>query len=140
MPLPQEYRRASEQFLLLLSELRDQANFGSTHQAYTMLQGVLQVFRRRLSIADAIHFANALPAMLRALFVADWDTGQSIEPFSSLEAMNAEVKLLRKDHNFSTDTAIEDVRLVLQRFVDSKRLAKALAGQAPMAKQFWGLD
>ena len=33
-----------------------------------MVQGVLQAFRRRLDIKEAIGFANVLPPVLRALF------------------------------------------------------------------------
>jgi uncharacterized protein (DUF2267 family) len=72
-------------------------------------QGVLLVFRRRLSVADAIRFANALPVVLRALLVADWDTNQSRLSFGALIQMNEEVRQLRTKHNFSTDTAIQDV-------------------------------
>jgi uncharacterized protein (DUF2267 family) len=76
MPLPQEYQRAGDEFYNFLTELRELSNVGSSHQAYTMLQGVFLVFRRRLSVADAIRFANPLLAVLRSLFVADWDTNQ----------------------------------------------------------------
>jgi uncharacterized protein (DUF2267 family) len=38
-----------------------------------MVQGVLQTFRRRLEISEAIRFAGVLPPVLRAIFVADWD-------------------------------------------------------------------
>lgn len=34
-----------------------------------MVQGVLQTFRRRLDVKEAVLFANVLPPMLRALFV-----------------------------------------------------------------------
>ncbi|GAB5500208.1 MAG: hypothetical protein PsegKO_25190 [Pseudohongiellaceae bacterium] len=67
------------------------------------------MFRRRLSVADAIRFANALPVVLRALLVADWDTNQSRLSFGALIQMNEEVRQLRAKHNFSTDTAIQDV-------------------------------
>lgn len=56
-----------------LLDARDTAGLGSTHQAYTMVQGVLQTFRRRLEISEAIRFAGVLPPVLRAIFVADWD-------------------------------------------------------------------
>jgi uncharacterized protein (DUF2267 family) len=40
---------------------------------YTMTQGVFQVFRRRLNVTEALRFADTLPPVLRAIFVADWN-------------------------------------------------------------------
>jgi uncharacterized protein (DUF2267 family) len=50
------------------------------NQTYTTVQRVFQVFRRRLDVKDAIRFANALPPILRAVFVADWDTDEPLLP------------------------------------------------------------
>jgi uncharacterized protein (DUF2267 family) len=58
MPVPAEYSRAADHFYEFLVDVRDTAELGSTHQAYTMVQGVLQAFRRRLDIKDAILFAR----------------------------------------------------------------------------------
>jgi uncharacterized protein (DUF2267 family) len=52
------------------------AGLTTTNQAYTMVQGVLQVFRRRLEVNEAIRFLSVLPVGVRALFVADWDVNQ----------------------------------------------------------------
>ena len=41
--------------------------------AYTAVQGVLLTFRRRLAPREVMAFADQLPAVLRALFVAGWD-------------------------------------------------------------------
>ena len=137
MPLPVEYQRASDQFYACLTDLRDHCGFGSCHQAYTMLQAVFQVFRVRLAIAEAIRFAGVLPPVLRALFIADWDLDQSIKPFDDLEAMNKEVKLLRPEHNFSTDTAIEDVASVLKKHVNLKSFETVLTDLPQAARRFW---
>ncbi|OFE13442.1 hypothetical protein PHACT_10075 [Pseudohongiella acticola] len=140
MPLPQEYQRASDQFYSFLTELRDLSNFGSSHQTYTMVQGVFQVFRKRLQVRDAIKFADALPAILRAIFVSDWDTEQPIEPFCDLFEMNAEVKQLRAEHNFSTDTAIQDVGNVLKKYVDEEKFTSVVRDLPIEAQQFWQWD
>ncbi len=139
MPLPAEYQRATDKFYSFLTEVRDQANFGSTHQAYTMVQGVFQVFRRRLQLTEAIGFANALPALLRALFIADWDTMEAVKPFGDLSDMNREVKQLRPEHNFSTNTAIQDVGSVLKNHVDESNFSAALGDLPEEARQFWHL-
>ncbi|ALO44873.1 DUF2267 domain-containing protein [Pseudohongiella spirulinae] len=138
MPLPQEYQRASDQFYSFLTELRDLSNFGSSHQTYTMVQGVFQVFRRRLQINDAIKFADTLPAILCAIFVSDWDTDEPIKSFCDLSEMNKEVKQLRTEHNFSTDTAIQDVRTVLIKYVDKDKFARVIRTLPVEAQQFWG--
>ena len=61
MVVPQEYQRARDDFYNFLLDTRDTAGLGSTHQAYMMVQGVLQTFRRRLDFKDAIRFAGVLP-------------------------------------------------------------------------------
>lgn len=137
MPVPAEYERASAKFYEYLVDARDTAGLWSTHVTYTMTQGVFQVFRRRISIEDAIAFANVLPVCLRALFVTDWDTGEERKPFESREVMTSEVKLLRGEHNFSTETAIRDVARALRRHVDEEAFDKLLAQFPEGAVDFW---
>jgi len=67
MTVPTEYQQANVAFYNFLTDVRDQTDFDSTHPAYTIAQGVLQAFRRRLEVKDAIRFANVLPVGLRAL-------------------------------------------------------------------------
>jgi len=137
MPLPQEYQRATEQFYNFLSDVKEIANFASSHQAYTMVQGVFQVFRRRLSINESIMFANTLPAILRAIFVSDWDTAEPMLPFEDFNKMNLEVMQLRGNHNFSTNNAITDVATALRLHVDSARFEKVLSNLPGEARIFW---
>jgi len=137
MPVPAEYQRASDQFYDYLVDARDTAGFWSTHVTYTMTKGVFQVFRRRLSTKDAIAFANILPICLRALFVSDWDVDEEKKLFTSLEEMTEEVKLLRKDHNFSTETEIKDVAKALRRQVDEEAFDNLLAQLPEGAMEFW---
>jgi uncharacterized protein (DUF2267 family) len=72
---------------------------GSTHQAYTMVHGVLRAFRRRLSINEAITFAGVLPAVMRAVFVADWDVDDPRRAFEDRAVMTREVRALRAEHS-----------------------------------------
>ncbi|MBE9100289.1 DUF2267 domain-containing protein [Vacuolonema iberomarrocanum] len=137
MPVPADYQRASDQFYQYLVDARDIAGLWSTHVTYTMTQAVFQVFRRRLSTKDAIAFANVLPICLRALFVTDWDPDEPIKPFDSFEAMAEEVKSLRSEHNFSTETAIRDVARALRRHVDEEAFDRLLAKLPEGAMEFW---
>lgn len=137
MPVPAEYERASDQFYRFLVDVRDTSGLGSTHQAYTMTQGVLQAFRRRLDIKDAIRFAAVLPVGLRALFVADWDPGESKRQFEDRAIMTREVQTLRAEHNFAPDTAIRDVARAMRRHVDTVLFDRILASLPEGAKEFW---
>src|SRR6056297_860449 len=137
MPVPLEYKRASEKFTDYLVDARDTAGLWSTHVTYTMTQSVFQVFRRRLSTQDAIDFANVLPVCLRALFVTDWDIDEKKRPFESRQIMTREVKSLREKHNFSTETAIRDVAEALRRHVDKEAFDKVLEKLPNGAAEFW---
>lgn len=137
MPIPVEYQRATDHFHQFLADVRDEANFGSVHQAYTMAQGVFQVFRRRLRIEDAIRFGNILPAGLRALFVAEWNVDEPRLPFEGRATMTREVQSLRPLHNFSPDSSIHDVAVALRRNVDEAALDRVLAELPEAARRFW---
>jgi uncharacterized protein (DUF2267 family) len=137
MPVPAEYERASAQFYDFLIDTRDISDLWSTHVCYTMTQGVFQVFRRRLSTEQAIAFANVLPVCLKALFVTDWDVNEVKQSFEDLEAMTQEVRMLRPDHNFSTDTVIRDIAKALRRHVDKDRFDKLLTTFPDGAAEFW---
>ena len=137
MTIPLEYEFASRDFSQFLLDARDAAGLGSTHQAYTMVQGVLQAFRRRLTVEDAILFAGALPAVLRALFVADWDVDEPRREFGDRAVMTREVQSLRADHNTAPDTAIGDVATALRKHVDEAAFDRVIAKLPEGAAQFW---
>ncbi|MCU7933823.1 MAG: DUF2267 domain-containing protein [Candidatus Thiodiazotropha sp. (ex Dulcina madagascariensis)] len=137
MPVPFEYSRAADHFYEFLLEARDTAELGSTHQAYTMTQGVLQAFRRRLDFKGAILFASVLPVGLRALFVADWDTDEPKRQFEGRADMTQEVQALRVAHNFAPDTAIRDVAYALRQHVDETIFDSILARLPEGAVDFW---
>jgi len=138
MPYPHEYMVATDKFAAFLNDVKKEAGFGSSHMAYTMVQGVFQVFKRRVNFKDAIAFANVLPVGMRALFVDDWDPDEERLPFTNLETMNREVRDLRPDHNFATDKAIQQVAGALIKHVDHEKLRKVLEGISGEAMQFWG--
>lgn len=137
MPVPPEYQRATDDFYAFLLDARDTAGLVTTHQTYTMVQGVLQAFRRRLEISDAIRFADVLPPVLRAIFVADWDPEEPKRPFDDLVTMTKEVQALRAEHNFAPDSAIPDVASALRRHVDVRKFDRVLARLPDGAAKFW---
>lgn len=140
MPVPPEYQRSTDDFYAFLQDARDAAGLATTNQAYTMTEGVLRAFRRRLELTEAILFAGALPPALRALFVADWNPGEPKRPFEDEARMTEEVKELRSDHNFAPDSAIHDVATALWRHVNRAALESVLARLPGPAARFWSAD
>lgn len=137
MPVPYEYERASAKFYELLQDAREESGLVTTNQSYTMVQGVLQAFRRRLTFEEAIAFANVLPPLLRALFVTDWDTRERRRPFEDRAAMTREVQALRHEHNLSPDDSIVRVARALRRHVDVRAFDAVLARLPAGAVAFW---
>jgi uncharacterized protein (DUF2267 family) len=139
MPVPAEYQRATDDFYKLLTDARDLAGLTTTNQAYTMVQGVLQVFRRRLEVNEAIRFLTVLPAGVRALFVADWDVNEPKLSFEDRAVMTKEVQALRAEHNFAPETAIRNVATALRRNLDENAFDRVLATLPHGATEFWQL-
>jgi uncharacterized protein (DUF2267 family) len=137
MTIPMELQHASEDFDKFLIDARAISGLATRNQTYTMVQGVFQVFRRRLDLRDAIRFASVLPPILRAVFVADWDTDEPLLPFDDHGVMTREVQALRRDHNFSPETCIRDVATALQRHIDESSFKRVLASLPAGASDFW---
>ncbi len=137
MPIPMAYQHASDDFERFLAEARDRAGLATRNQTWTMVEGVLRVFRRRLTVAQGLRFAEVLPPVLRAMFVVDWDVTASPVPFATRAEMTVEVQALRIHHNFAPDTAIADVAFALRDAVDAKAFEAVLAEMPQGAKAFW---
>jgi uncharacterized protein (DUF2267 family) len=137
MPVPSEYQRASIEFEKFMVDARDISGLATTNMAYNMVVGVLHAFRRRLSVKDALRFANALPPVVRAIFVADWNPDQPLLAFTDRPSMTQEVQALRQAHNFAPASAIHDVALALRRNVDEAEFDRLLADLPGGARDFW---
>lgn len=137
MPMPFEYQHASEDFERLLADARERADLTTRNQTWTMVDAVLRVFRRRLTVAEGLRFAEVLPPLLRAMFVMDWEIEATPLPFASREAMTREVQAIRPHHNFSPDTAIACVAGAVRAQVDRAAFEAVLAGLPEGARDFW---
>jgi uncharacterized protein (DUF2267 family) len=104
---------------------------------YTVAADKFAAFLRDVKEGAAIAFANILPVGMRALFVADWDVDEERLPFTDLETMNKEVRLLRPDHNFATEQAIQQVSSAMKKHVDNEMLETLLKGISKEALAFW---
>ncbi|GGE53556.1 hypothetical protein GCM10007276_33220 [Agaricicola taiwanensis] len=137
MTVPQEYAHASQVFDRFLDDMRVALGHGTSHQTYQTVESVLRVFRRRLTVDEALVFAAALPAVLRAIFVMDWDIHEPRREFFSRESLGREVQDFRKNHDFSPDNAIAVMASVLRRHVDPLAFDLALSKLPPKAREFW---
>ena len=137
MPVPSEYQRATDDFYKLLMDARDAAGLTTTNQAYTMVQGVFQAFRRRLQLEQSIQFLSILPVGARALFAADWDVDEPKRPFEDRAVMTKEVQSLRSERNFAPETAIRDVAGALRRNLDEAAFERVLGMLPEGAREFW---
>ena len=137
MPMPNEYQTASQQFERFLEDAREALDLTTRNQTFTTVQAVFLVFRARLTVGEGLRFANELPAVLRAIFVKDWDVGAEPQPFAGRAEMTAEVQSLRKHHNFSPNTAIESVARALRTHVDTAAFDAMLDRLGAEAREYW---
>lgn len=140
MPMPHTYRHASREWRAFLDDARDRMRLVSDNSAYTAIQGVFLVFRRRVSVQQGLTFASVLPCVPRAIFVADWDISEPRRPFGSREKMTREAQALRRHHNLTPDNAIEATAWAVRRAVLPAELDRALAACPAQAVEFWQVD
>jgi uncharacterized protein (DUF2267 family) len=137
MPTPMEYQLATEEFRAFLLASRDELMQQTTHQTYTIVQSVFQVFRRRVAPQMFLDFINFMPVGIRALFVADWDLSEARRPFSDMETMGAEVRLLRPDHNMAPENCIPCIARSLRHVVNPVDYSAAMQVLPEEARGFW---
>lgn len=137
MTWPSEYQRASIEFERFMVTARDAADLATTNQAWTMVEGALRAFRRRLTIEQALRFADCLPPVLRALFVEDWHPQRSPVPMGTRDEILEEVRGLRHEHNFSPPNAVEAVGVALRACVEPEALERALSAMPEPVRSFW---
>ena len=107
VPMPRTYRHASREWRAFLEDVKERMSLESDNMAYTAVDAVLQVFRRRLTARQGLAFASVLPAVLRAIFVKDWDVSEPPVPFADRQVLTEEVRQVRVNHNLTPDNAIE---------------------------------
>lgn len=137
MPVPLQYSAAGTQFQQLLRDARDFAGLTTTNQSFTMVEGVLLAFRRRVSVLDGLRFADVLPAVARAIFLHRWDPDTTRAPFGGRSDWTADAQALRREHNDAPDTCVSNVAAALRRNVDSRSFDRCLERLGPSAVEFW---
>lgn len=143
MPMPWTYRQATREWQAFLGDARAAMNLDSDNATYTAVQGVLQAFRRRLTPQQAIDFAQVLPSVLRALFVADWRLDEGPLPPGTRADWTTEAVALRPHHNLTPPNCVAATALALRKSVLREDLDRVLATLPPFAAEFWstpGID
>jgi len=138
MPMPWIYRQATREWQAFLADAKEAMGLVSDNATYTAVQGVMRAFRNRLTVQEALDFAQVLPAVLRALFVADWGIAPPLPPGTRAD-WTAEAKALRPHHNLTPDGCVAATSLALRQAVLRADLERVLARLPPFAADFWSV-
>ncbi len=136
MPMPWTYRQATREWQAFLADAKDAMALTSDNNAFTAVEGVLRAFRRRLTPQQAIDFAQILPSVLRALFVADWQLDEDPLPPGSRADWTAEAMALRPHHNQTPPNCVAATALALRKSVPRADLDRVLSSLPPFAAEF----
>jgi uncharacterized protein (DUF2267 family) len=137
VPMPWTYRQATREWQAFLSDARMAMELTSDNATFTAVEGVLCAFRRRLTPQQAIDFAQVLPSVLRALFVANWHLDESPLPPGTRSDWTAEAVALRPHHNLTPPNCVAATALALRKSVLRDDLDRVLATIPPFAAEFW---
>jgi len=140
MPMPYAYRDASKEFRAFLLDAKERLHLPSDNTTYTVTDAVFQVFRRRLTVQQGLIFADALPAVLRAIFVSKWDSSQDPLPFADRKSLTAEVQSIRKHHIFAPNNAIDGIAWALNRHVMPFDFNLAMSKMPVGSQAFWAVS
>lgn len=140
MPMPWTYRHSSREWRAFLDDVKDRMHLESDNMAYTAVDAVLQVFRRRLTAQEGLDFASVLPSVLRAIFVHNWDVTAPRATFDDREKLISEVKKVRVNHNLTPDNAIEATAWAVRRCTNGRDFERVLARLPDEARDFWHVE
>ncbi len=139
MTVPPDFVHASRDLERFLLEARETLSHATTHQTWYSVLGVFVTFRARLSVPQAIAFSQALPPILSAMFLYEWDPEAEPKPFAPRAELAREAQAFRFEHSFLPESAIEDTATALWRHVDRRAFERMLARLPPEARAFWAV-
>lgn len=137
MPQPFTYQSATRDYEAFLEVLKAISGLATWNQCYTMTRSVFMVFRSHVPPQVAMDFAQSLPAVLRAIFIEDWNLSAPIRPFPDVATLSAEVRAIREAHNFSTPNAIAEVATALRHAMKAEDFATMMQKLPADAAAFW---
>lgn len=139
MPMPWSYRHSEREFKSFIHDAKNRMGhvMESDNMAYTAVDGVLQVFRRRLTPPQVIAFGDVIPSTLRAILVYNWRVDAVPLPFGTRSELIREVRAVRQNHNMTPLYVIEATAFALWRHCNHRDLARVLEQIGPEAEAFW---
>ena len=140
MTIPSAYRSTTQDFEKFLKDLLAISSLATSNQCYTQTRSVFLVFRSHVEPQVALDFANALPPVLRAIFIEDWNLASPVTPMPGKSELLAEVKSVREAHNLSTDTAIAEVALALRQNMNELDYGLMLKNLPAEAAMYWKVE
>lgn len=140
MTVPPDFVHASRDLERFLLDARDQLSHQTTHQTWQSVFAVIVTFRARLTAPQVIVFAQALPPLLGAMVLLDWDPTAEPKPFAPRAELIREAMAFRGDHSILPESGIADVAAALWRNVDRRAFARMLETLPPEAREFWAIS
>ncbi len=131
--------RSDKDMADFLRDVRDRLGPGvdTDAAALSIVNGVLQTFRRRLTPPQVIAFGDALPAMLRAMLVYRWRVDAVALPFGSRSELIREVHAACSGQMIPALNVIEATAFALWRHCEAADLRLTLSQIGPEALAFW---
>lgn len=137
MTVPPDFVHASRELERFLLDARDQLSHQTTHQTWQSVFAVIVTFRDRLIAPQVIAFAQALPPLLGAMVLLDWDPNAEPKPFALRAELAREAMAFRGDHSILPESGIADVAAALWRHVDGRAFERMLETLPAEARAFW---
>ena len=136
MPMPYNYRHASAEWRQFLDIAKDEMALDSDNSTFTAIEGVMHCFRNRLTLDQALRFADLLPAVPCEIFVANWHPCPPV-PWGGRADQITEAKALRPHHNLTPANCIEATAIALRATVPAPDFDHLLAAIGTGAQDFW---
>lgn len=139
MTVPPDFVHASRDLERFLLDARAELSHATTHQTWQSVFAVIVTFRERLTAPQVIAFAQALPPLLGAMVLLDWDPAAEPKSFAPQPELAREAMAFRGDHSILPESGIADVAAALWRNVDRRAFARMLETLPPEAREFWAV-
>lgn len=95
MTVPPDFVHASRDLEHFLLDARETLGHATTHQTWYSVRGVFVTFRARLSVPQVVAFAQALPPLLGAMFLYEWQPEAEPKPFAARAELAKEAQQLQ---------------------------------------------
>lgn len=139
MTVPPDFVHASRELERFLLDARAELSHQTTHQTWQSVFAVIVTFRDRLTAPQVIAFAQALPPLLGAMVLLDWDPAVDPKPFAARAELAREAMAFRGDHSILPESGIADVAAALWRNVDRLAFTRMLETLPPEAREYWAV-